>query len=419
MGTGWLWYETVPHSGIVWEARGADYRRLPVNLRVDYVPKPGIAPSRLLPTRWSAVICPKQTQPPHFRPIRESPACSNVGMSTTPPASTLLGLLFAPLEPWLADPEVEEIMVNRPDEIWVESRGRYESPGIVLAPLAIRSAITALGRLAGRDVGTGFPAPAYLDTRFRDLRITAVCHPVSVRSDVLSIRKPQARSPSLESLCAPIGRLAPPRPGGPEVDPPRLPSGWAGWFQSAVRARKNFLVTGGTSSGKTTFLNGLLTAFAPDERVISIEETPELRVSTANWVALEARDAPGLEARSLVRLALRLRPDRLLIGEVRGAEAFDLLQACNTGHRGTLTSVHANSARDGLVRLETLVLTADLDWPHAAIQNQVASAFDYVVHMERLSGIRKPAEIMAVHPAHGGGYCLEPVRIPEPGRAGD
>ncbi len=308
-------------------------------------------------------------------------------------------------------------MVNRPDEIWIESRGRYESPGIVLAPLAIRSAITALGRLAGRDIGTGFPAPAYLDTRFRDLRITAVCHPVSVRGDVLSMRKPQTRAPSLESLCAPIGRPSSSVPCDRPVDRPHLPSGWAGWFQREVRARKSFLVTGGTSSGKTTFLNGLLTALAPDERVISIEETPELRVSTANWVSLEARDAPGLEARALVRLALRLRPDRLLIGEVRGAEAFDLLQACNTGHRGTLTSVHANSARDGLVRLETLVLTAGLDFPHAAIQHQVASAFDYVVHMERVSGIRKPAEIMAVRPAHVGSYCLEPVRIPDPDRS--
>ncbi len=340
-------------------------------------------------------------------------------MSTTTPATTLLGLLFAPLQPWLADPEVEEIMVNRPDEIWVESRGRFESPGLVLPPLAIRSAITALGRLAGRDIGTGYPAPAYLDTRFEDLRITAVCHPVSVRGDVLSMRKPQSRTPSLEALCAPIGQPASPGPGNRPGNRPgerpgersRLSSGWAGWFQEEIRARKNFLVTGGTSSGKTTFLNGLLTALAPDERVISIEETPELRISTANWVSLEARDAPGLEARSLVRLALRLRPDRLLIGEVRGAEAFDLLLACNTGHRGTLTSVHANSAREGLVRLENLVLTAGLDWPQAAIRNQVASAFDYVVHMERVSGRRKPAEIMAVGPAHAEGYRLEPVRI--------
>jgi Flp pilus assembly CpaF family ATPase len=301
-------------------------------------------------------------------------------------------------------------MINRPDEIWIESRGRYESPGIVLAPLAIRSAITALGRLVGRDIGTGFPAPAYLDTRFEGLRITAVCHPVSIRSDVLSMRKPQAQAPSLESLCAPLDR--PPGPWGPaEGGSPRR-SGWAGWFQSEVRARRNFLVTGGTSSGKTTFLNGLLTALAPDERVITIEETPELRVPTANWVALEVRDVPGLEARSLVRLALRLRPDRLLIGEVRGAEAFDLLQACNTGHRGTLTSLHANSARDALARLETLVLTAGLDWPHAAIRSQIATAFDYVVHMERFSGMRKPVEIMALRPADAGGYHLEPVRIP-------
>jgi Flp pilus assembly CpaF family ATPase len=158
-----------------------------------------------------------------------------------------------------------------------------------------------------------------------------------------------------------------------------------------------------------------LTALSSGERVISIEDTPELVVSTSNWVALESLDQSEHDARALVRLALRLRPDRLLVGEVRGREAFDLLQACNTGHRGTLTTLHANSARDALYRLETLVLTAGLAWPHDAIRRQIALAFDYIVHLERRDGRRQLAEVLEVVPGAGPEYGLIPVGAIESG----
>ncbi len=337
------------------------------------------------------------------------PACFNSRMrnSYSTQALVILGHLLRPLRVWLEDESVEEIMVNRPDEIWIESHGKFERASVELSPLSIRSAITVLGRLVGKDTGTSGDSPSYLDACLEGLRVTAVRQPVSIRSDVLALRKPTRSRMSLETLCAGIPNTQI-RAAGCErpIQPPRS---WPEWFREKVRDRQNFLISGGTSSGKTTFLNGLLAGLISDERVITIEDTPELFVPTSNWVALESRDQSGQDAHALVRLALRLRPDRLLIGEVRGREAFDLLQACNTGHRGTLTSLHANNARDALYRLETLVLTAGFAWPHDAIRRQIASAFNYVVHLERREGRRQPVEILEVLPSVDRDYHLVPV----------
>ncbi|MHB1543451.1 MAG: CpaF family protein [Gammaproteobacteria bacterium] len=327
--------------------------------------------------------------------------------SHTTQALTILGHLLAPLRPWFEDESVEEIMVNRPDEIWIECHGRFKRAGVELSPLSIRSAITVLGRMVGKDVGTSGGSSCYLDARLDGMRVTAVRQPVSIRSDVLALRKPNRSRANLEALCASLPRTRT-EPTGCAA-PTNSHRSWAKWFREKVRDRRNFLISGGTSSGKTTFLNGLLTGLITDDRVITIEDTPELDVPTSNWVALESRDQSEHDARALVRLALRLRPDRLLIGEVRGREAFDLLQACNTGHRGTLTSLHANSARDALYRLETLVLMAGVAWPHDAIRRQIASAFDYVVHLERRGGQRRLVEVLEIIPDAGSDYHLAPV----------
>lgn len=300
-------------------------------------------------------------------------------------------------------------MINRPDEIWIESGGRSTRLEVELSPRSIRSAITVLGRLVGRDLGMSGSRRYYLDARFQQMRVTAVRQPLSIRSDVLCLRKSHRSRMNLESLCASLPTVRIPSSAQPATSQPS----WAAWFRTQIRERRNFLVSGGTSSGKTTFLNGLLSGLAPDERVITIEDTPELEVPTSNWVALLAQEEAEQDARTLVRLALRLRPDRLLIGEVRGREAFDLLQACNTGHRGTMTSLHANSARDALYRLETLVLTAGLDWPHEAIRRQVASAFDYVLHLERSGGRRGLVEVLRIIPDAGRDYRLIPLTRPD------
>jgi len=281
---------------------------------------------------------------------------------------------LGPLDPLLEDPEVDEVMVNGPRSVWVERAGRLEPAAVSFVTEAeLTHAIERILAPLGRRVDEASPL---CDARLADgSRVNVVIPPLSLEGPCLTVRKFRREGFSLEEL-EENGTLA------PEV---------GGFLADCVRARASILVSGGTGSGKTTTLNALSGAIPDGERIVTIEDAAELRLRQHHVIRLEARPA-NLEGRGevtirqLVRNALRMRPDRLLVGEVRGPEALDMLQALNTGHEGSLTTVHANSPTDALRRVETLALMAGLGLPHAAVREQVASALDLVVHQARSEG---------------------------------
>jgi pilus assembly protein CpaF len=289
---------------------------------------------------------------------------------------------LGPLEDLLADPTVEEVMVNGPHQVYVERGGRIEAVEARFADEEeLRNAIERILAPLGRRIDELSPM---VDARLADgSRVNAVIPPLAVDGPALSIRRFGAKRPGPRELVE-LGTLS-------EAQLARL--------EEAVRDRRSILVSGGTGAGKTTLLNALSGFVAPDERLVTIEDAAELRLRGRHVVRLESRPA-GVEGRGevtirdLLRNALRMRPDRIVIGEVRGAEALDLLTALNTGHRGALSTVHANSPADALARLETLALMAGLGLPHEAISEQVRRGIDLVVHLERLAdGSRRVAEI--------------------------
>ena len=279
---------------------------------------------------------------------------------------------LGPLEPLLRDPEVDEVMVNGLGTVWVERSGRLEPTGVAFATDAeLRHAIERILAPLGRRVDEAEPL---CDARLPDgSRVNVVIPPLAVDGPVLTIRRFRRRGFSPAELVERGSWTAPLR----DV------------LARAVAARLNLLVSGGTGSGKTTTLNALSSFIAAGERVVTIEDAAELRLQQPHIVRLEARP-PGLEGRGavtvrqLVRNALRMRPDRIVVGEVRGPEALDMLSAMTTGHDGSLSTVHAGSAEEALRRIETLALMADVGLPHAAVREQVADAIDLVVHQARL-----------------------------------
>ena len=279
---------------------------------------------------------------------------------------------LGPLEPLLADPEVDEVMVNGPGEVWVERRGRVEATGVRFAGAAeLRHAIERILAPLGRRVDEAEPL---CDARLPDgSRVNVVIAPLALDGPVLTIRRFRRRGFSPDELVE----------GGTWTAPLR------DVLARAVQARLNVLVSGGTGSGKTTTLNALSSFIGPAERIVTIEDAAELRLQQPHVVRLEARP-PGVEGRGevtirrLVRNALRMRPDRIVVGEVRGPEALDMLQAMGSGHDGSLSTVHAGSAEEALRRVETLALMADVGLPHAAVREQVAAAIDLVVHQSRM-----------------------------------
>jgi pilus assembly protein CpaF len=290
-----------------------------------------------------------------------------------------------PLEKLLADDSISEIMVNGAREIWIERRGRLHRTGVRFTDEAhLRRVITKIAGQVGRRVDESSPM---LDARLPDgSRINAVLPPLSLSGSLLTIRKFGRERFSLDDMVR-LGTLT--------REAVEL-------LEACLRAELNVLISGGTGSGKTTLLNAMSGEISGDERIVTIEDAAELRLNQAHVLRLEARP-PNIEGeglvtiRDLVRNALRMRPDRIVVGEVRGAEALDMLQAMNTGHDGSLSTVHANSARDALARVETMVLMAGFDLPVRAIRQQVASALDLVVHMERLTdGTRRVVSITEV-----------------------
>ncbi len=295
----------------------------------------------------------------------------------------VLGL--GPLEPLLADADVTEIMVNGPDEIYVERFGRIEETRVRFADNAhLMRVIDRIVGAVGRRVDESSP---FVDARLLDgSRVNVIIPPLALKGPTLTIR----RFPKRKLQAADLLELD--AISGPMLE----------FVSAAVQARLNMLVTGGTSTGKTTLLN-ILSSFIPQtERIITVEDAAELQLQQRHVVPLESRP-PSLEGkgivgiRDLVRNALRMRPDRLVVGEVRGPEAMDMIQAMNTGHDGSMSTLHANSAADGLDRLETLAMFSSRELPPDAIRRQIGAALNLVVHVERVpGGARKVSSIAEV-----------------------
>ena len=292
---------------------------------------------------------------------------------------------LGPLEDLLADPSVEEVMVNGPDEVYVERAGRIEEVEVRFPDEEeLRNAIERILAPLGRRIDELSPM---VDARLADgSRVNVVIPPLAVDGPVLSIR-----------------RFGASRPGAGElVERGSLSAAQCELLEQAVGDRRSILVSGGTGAGKTTLLNALSGFIDPGERIVTIEDAAELRLQQRHVVRLESRPASiegkgEVTIRDLLRNALRMRPDRIVIGEVRGPEALDLLTALNTGHEGALSTLHANSAADALSRLETLALMAGVGLPHEAIAEQVQRGVDLVVHVERrLDGSRCVAEVAEV-----------------------
>jgi pilus assembly protein CpaF len=297
---------------------------------------------------------------------------------------------LGPLEELLADPTVEEVMVNGPHDVYVERGGRIEPAGVAFPDEEeLRNAIERILAPLGRRIDELSPM---VDARLADgSRVNVVIPPLAIDGPVLSIRRFGASRPGPSELVE-LGTLTPAQ---------------CEFLGDAISGRRSILVSGGTGSGKTTLLNALSSFIAPGERVVTIEDAAELRLQQSHVVRMESRPASvegrgEVTVRDLLRNALRMRPDRIVIGEVRGPEALDLLTALNTGHDGALSTVHANSPGDALSRLETLALMAGLGLPHAAIAEQVQRGVGLVVHIERRSdGARRVTEIAEVVRAAG------------------
>jgi pilus assembly protein CpaF len=313
---------------------------------------------------------------------------------------------LGPLEDLLADPAVEEVMVNGHDRVYVERGGRIERTEVSFpSESALRDAIERILTPLGRRVDELSPMA---DARLEDgSRVHVVIPPLAVDGPTMSIRRFSAVRPGPREL----------------VELGTLTDELHDQLSAAVEARRSILVSGGTGSGKTTLLNALSAFIDPDERVITIEDAAELRLRQPHVVRLESRPA-NVEGRGLVTIrellrgALRMRPDRIVIGEVRGGEALDLLMALNTGHEGALSTVHANSPEDALRRVETLALMAGVGLPHEAIREQLGRGLDLVIHLARLSdGSRRVVEVAEVVRTAGSVGVRELFRLGADGEA--
>jgi pilus assembly protein CpaF len=309
-------------------------------------------------------------------------------------ADDILG--HGPLERLLADESVTEVMVNGPFDVWVERQGRLNETTVRFNDDShLRRIINKMVAQVGRRIDESSPM---VDARLPDgSRVNAIIPPLSLTGPLVTIRKFSKKRMEMSDMIR-LGTLS---------------TETVEFLQRCVQAELNILVSGGTGSGKTTLLNALSTAIPDADRIVTIEDAAELRLNQRHVLRLEARpkniEGEGeIPICELVRNALRMRPDRIIVGEVRGAETLDMLQAMNTGHDGSLSTVHANAPRDALARIETMVLMAGFDLPMKAIRQQVASALDMIVHLERLEdGSRRVTSITEVQRMEGDVITLQ------------
>jgi pilus assembly protein CpaF len=303
---------------------------------------------------------------------------------------------LGPLEPYMQDPDVTDILVNGPNEVYVERLGRLQETNTVFADEEhLLQIIQRIVARVGRRIDEHSPM---VDARLPDgSRVNAIIPPLALQGPVLSIRRFGHQPLQVQDLLV-RGSICP--------EMVRL-------LEAAIEGRINIMISGGTGSGKTTLLNNLSKFIPAHERLVTIEDSAELKLQRKHVVKLETRpkSAEGtaeVTQRDLVRNALRMRPDRIIIGEVRGAEALDMLQAMNTGHEGSLTTIHANDTRDALSRLEVMVSMAGFDLPVAVTRRYIASAITLIVHLARLKGgVRRVMRISEITALENGDYAIQ------------
>lgn len=305
---------------------------------------------------------------------------------------------LGPLEGLMRDPQVSDILVNGPHEVFIERRGQIEPAEVMFADdRHVMRIIQRVVARVGRRIDEVSPM---VDARLPDgSRVNAIIPPLALDGPKLSIRRFGARPLSAEDLVA-----------GDSARPEMMQ-----FLAAAVASRLSFLISGGTGAGKTTLLNAMSAFIGPRERLITIEDSAELKLDHRHVVRLETRDANvegagTVTQRELVRNSLRMRPDRILVGEVRGGEALDMLQAMNTGHEGSLTTIHANDTRDALTRLEMMVAMTGLELPIPVVRQYIAAGIRLVVHLTRLQGgVRKITRISEILGIENGAYHLEDI----------
>ncbi|MGB8472556.1 MAG: ATPase, T2SS/T4P/T4SS family [Candidatus Acidiferrum sp.] len=293
-----------------------------------------------------------------------------------------------PIEHLILDPDVSEIMVNGPERIFIEKAGYLQAvPGVTLTPESLIVAVKNIARRLGDDISAAKPI---LDSRLPDgSRVAAVLPPCSIHGVALTIRKFNSHKFKMKDL----------------IEVGTVPTALATQLEEFVVQRKNILICGGTASGKTTLANVLMEFIPNQERMVLIEDTAEIHIQKENVLRFEARreqnGLPAVTIRDLLKATLRHRPDRIIVGEIRGSEAFDLLQLLNTGHNGTLSTVHANSAAQGISRFTTCVLQSGVEMPYRAIKTNIADSLNIIVQIERRPGRRYVSEVLEIRAYDG------------------
>lgn len=312
-----------------------------------------------------------------------------------------------PIQHLILDPDISEIMVNGPDRIFIEKAGRLLAvPGVRLTPESLIVAVKNIARRLGDDISEAKPI---LDSRLPDgSRVAAVLPPCSIQGVALTIRKFDSHKFKMKDL----------------IERGTVTPDLANQLEEFVIQRKNMLICGGTGSGKTTLANILTEFIGDEERIVLIEDTAEIQIHRENVLRLEARreqsGLPAVTIRDLLKATLRHRPDRIIVGEIRGGEAFDLLQLLNTGHSGTISTVHANSAAQGISRFTTCVLQSGIEMPYRAIRTNIADSLNIVIQVERRPGRRYVSNVVEIcgYDPQSDQYNLETIHEPPDGATG-
>lgn len=347
-----------------------------------------------------------------------SEATENPLLKVRPLEESAVQMFFAsvaPLREYFEAPDVAEIMVNNFDNVWIERRGEMHRLDLTLNQATLNGAILSLAASVEKSAKAG-TAQGIINAGHKGLRIAAVMRPTAIDGHAMSIRKHSDRHLSLADYVA-MGAFSRVNARQEHNDEKLFYPGienealMAAVSELIVR-RKNVLVAGGTSTGKTTFLNALAAQVPEDQRVVTIEDTMELKLRVPNLVRFLSNPDKGVTTQALVALCLRFRPDRIVVGEVRGGEAFDFIQALSTGHDGGLGSIHSNDARGGLSRLESLAMLGippGSRWDLVDMRKSIADCFHYVIHMRRTGELRHVSEIVEIKGFKDGDYVLNRV----------